>query len=82
MKTILMTCGETSGDEHGSRLVRQLKKLEPDRGIIAMGGEKLREAGAEVIFPMEKFAFMGFSEIITGLPRVLALEMRLKKLIS
>ncbi|MBN2185796.1 MAG: lipid-A-disaccharide synthase [Candidatus Krumholzibacteriota bacterium] len=81
MKSILMTCGETSGDEHGSLLVRELKALDPDRRIVAMGGEKLRSSGAEVLFPMEKFAFMGFSEIITGLPGVLALEMMLKKLI-
>ncbi len=81
MKTILMTCGETSGEEHAARLVRELKLLDPSCRILAMGGERLRESGAEIIFPMKEFAFMGFSEIIAGLPKILALEKKLKKLI-
>ncbi len=81
MKSILMTCGETSGDEHGSFLVTALKQLEPGIPIIAMGGEKLKSAGADILFPMKKYSFMGFSEIIAGLPRVLALEFKLKRLI-
>ncbi|MBN2071336.1 MAG: lipid-A-disaccharide synthase [Candidatus Krumholzibacteriota bacterium] len=82
MKSILMTCGETSGDEHGARLVAELKRLDPDRPIVAMGGKELAAAGARVIFPMEEFVFMGFSEIITGLPKIIALEKKLRRLID
>lgn len=82
MKTILMTCGETSGEENASYLVREILRIEPDCRILALGGERLAAAGAEVIFPMEKYAFMGFSEIIAGLPSILALEKELKRLLE
>ncbi|MBN1165243.1 MAG: lipid-A-disaccharide synthase [Candidatus Krumholzibacteriota bacterium] len=82
MKTILITCGETSGDHHASRLVRELKEAEPSCRVLALGGDNLAAAGAEILFPLEKFAFMGFSEIITALPRVLALERSLKRLLG
>ena len=82
MRTILVTCGETSGDEHASLLVRKILSIDPDCRVIAMGGEKLREAGAEVIFPLEQFAFMGFAEIISGIPRIISLERKLKRILG
>ena len=82
MRTILVTCGETSGDEHASLLVRKILSIDPDCRVIAMGGEKLREAGAEVVFPLEQFAFMGFAEIISGIPRIISLERKLKKILG
>jgi lipid-A-disaccharide synthase len=81
VKTILVTCGETSGDEHASLLVKKIRSLDPDCRVIAMGGERLREAGAEIIFPLEEFAFMGFAEIISGIPRIILLENKLKKIL-
>jgi lipid-A-disaccharide synthase len=79
MSTILMTCGETSGEENASYLVREILQADPGCRIIALGGERLAEAGAELLFPMEKYAFMGFSEIVAGLPSIMALEKGLKR---
>lgn len=81
MKTILLTCGETSGEHHAALVVSGLKRMDPSCRVLALGGCELREAGAEVVFPMEKFAFMGFSEIVSGLPRVLALERELRSML-
>lgn len=79
---ILLTCGETSGEYHAGLLVSELKKIENNCRIIALGGEKLRRAGAEVSFPMERYALMGFSEIISGLPGIISLERKLKAVIE
>lgn len=79
---ILLTCGETSGEYHASLLVRELKALEPDCRVISLGGKGLVNAGAEVSFPMERYAFMGFSEIVAGIPKILSLERELKALIN
>ncbi len=82
MKKILITCGETSGDHHGASLVSAIKALEPETEFIAMGGEAMAAAGADVRFPLEDYAFMGFSEVVRGLPRIRALERRLGDLLS
>ncbi|MCU0639147.1 MAG: lipid-A-disaccharide synthase [Candidatus Krumholzibacteria bacterium] len=79
MSTILMTCGETSGEENASYLVREILKAAPGCRVMAIGGKRLAQAGAELLFPMEKYAFMGFSEIVGGLPSIMALEKGLKR---
>lgn len=79
---ILLTCGETSGEYHAGLLVSELKKINPECRVIALGGNMLKNAGAEVSFPMERYAFMGFSEILFGLPKILSLERKLKAIIS
>ncbi len=82
MKTVLVTCGETSGEHHASRVVSELQRRDPSCRVIALGGRDLAEAGADVAFPMERFAFMGFLEVLSGLPRVLSLERKLKNLLK
>jgi lipid-A-disaccharide synthase len=81
-KRILLTCGETSGDHHAARLVQEMQRLEPDTSVVALGGPELERAGAEVAFRIDKYAFMGFSEIVKGLPHVLSLDRQLKKLLG
>ena len=82
MKTILITCGETSGDHHAAALISAIRSRAPDTRFIAMGGEAMAKAGADVRFSIEDYAFMGFSEIVTGLPRIRRLERRLGDLLS
>ncbi len=81
MKTILLTCGETSGDYHASLVVSQLKKLNSYR-VMAMGGERLKQAGAEILYSIDDYAFMGFAEVLRGLPRILSLEREIKSLLK
>ncbi len=82
MTRILLTCGETSGDHQASLVVREIKRLDPTCEVLALGGEELERAGARVDYSIEKFAFMGFSEILAGLPRILSLERKLKRLLK
>jgi len=79
---ILITCGETSGEYHAGKLISELKKKSPGSRIIALGGEMLERVGAEVSFPMERYSFMGFSEVLSGIPRILSLENELKSLMK
>jgi lipid-A-disaccharide synthase len=82
MKTILITCGETSGDHHAARLVSAIRSRDPEAGFIAMGGDELAASGARIRYPISEYAFMGFSEIITGLPRIRRLEKDLGDLLA
>lgn len=82
MTRILLTCGETSGDHQASLVVREIKRLDPGSEVIALGGGELEDAGARVDYSIDRFAFMGFAEVIAGLPRILSLERKLKRLLK
>ena len=67
VKKVLIAAGEASGDLHASCLVKAMRELEPDLHFYGMGGEKLREAGAQVIFDISKLSVMGITEVIRHL---------------
>lgn len=67
-----LIAGEASGDLHGSNLVKELRKLETDAEIRAWGGDRMRDAGAEVVKHYRDLAFMGFTEVIRNLPTIFA----------
>lgn len=48
-RDILFTAFEPSGDALAARLIAELKRRDPDRMIHALGGPKMRDAGAELI---------------------------------
>jgi lipid-A-disaccharide synthase len=81
-KTFLVTCGETSGEHHASRVACELKRREPDCRIVALGGDELESAGAEILFPLSEYAVMGFAEIVTHLPKMIGLERKLASLLG
>jgi lipid-A-disaccharide synthase len=66
-----LVAAEASGDLHAARLVRALRELGPCR-IRGVAGPALRDAGVECLVPAEDLAVLGFSEILTRLPRLLA----------
>lgn len=82
MTNILVTCGETSGEQHAARLVRELKALDPSCTVRALGGDALAKAGAEVMYPLERYAVMGFAEVLAKLPRFISLERSLRALLG
>lgn len=67
-KNILMIAGEVSGDLHGASLIRELKKLDSSLKIFGIGGNKMQAEGMELIYHIDKMAFLGFVEVIKHLP--------------
>ncbi len=63
--------GEASGDLHGSNLIREIKKLDPAASIRCWGGDKMREAGGELVKHYRDLAFMGFTEVLMNLRTIL-----------
>jgi lipid-A-disaccharide synthase len=80
--TILLTCGETSGEHHAARLVTEMRRLDPSCRVLALGGSELAKAGAEIVFPLERYAVMGFLEVFARLPRFISLERSIARLLS
>jgi len=59
--------GEASGDLHGSNLIRELKKLDDNAVIRCWGGDKMQQAGGELVKHYRDLAFMGFYEVLMNL---------------
>jgi lipid-A-disaccharide synthase len=80
--TILVSCGETSGDLHASTLVTELLKRLPEAKILALGGDRVARAGAELLYHVDDYSVIGFSGVLAHLPKFLRLERHLKRILS
>lgn len=63
--------GEASGDLHGSNLIRELKRKDPGAVFRCWGGDKMQEAGGEMVKHYRDLAFMGFAEVLLNLGTIL-----------
>ncbi|MFQ6674127.1 MAG: lipid-A-disaccharide synthase [Fidelibacterota bacterium] len=61
---IVVVAGETSGDLHGSSVVREIKRLRPGTTFWGIGGDLMEKAGVTLLEHVGKMAVMGFTEII------------------
>ena len=61
MKKLFIITGEYSGDRHGADVVREIKKLNPDIEIQAVGGENLQKEGVKLYCDHSKMSAMGFN---------------------
>jgi lipid-A-disaccharide synthase len=60
----LIIAGEASGDLHGSNLVSALKVLLPHARFSGMGGSRMRKAGVETLFGIERMGAVGVIEVL------------------
>ena len=67
-KNLMIIAGEVSGDLHGSLLVRELKKMENGLNIYGIGGDRMKAEGMELIYHINKMAFLGFAEVVKHFP--------------
>ncbi len=63
--------GEASGDLHGSNLVKELKKKDTGAIIRGWGGDRMQQAGTDLVKHYRDLAFMGFTEVIMNLRTIL-----------
>jgi lipid-A-disaccharide synthase len=78
---VMMIAGEASGDLHGAGVVREVKKRRPDADIFGVGGERMKEAGMDIVYPISRLSFMGFVEVMKNLHVVRELEQTLESLL-
>ena len=65
---LLIVAGEHSGDEHGARMVRELRAKQPGLVIAALGGPGLAAAGAQLLHDMTATSVVGFVEVLKNYP--------------
>lgn len=62
--------GEASGDLHGSGLIAQLRQIDTSATLCGMGGDKMKDAGCELVQHYQNMAFMGISAVLRNLDKV------------
>ena len=63
----LIIAGEASGDLHGAKLVQALLDVYPKARFTGMGGERMRDAGVNTLFGIERMGAVGLVEIFSDL---------------
>ncbi|KTC65842.1 lipid-A-disaccharide synthase (plasmid) [Legionella adelaidensis] len=63
-KHIVVVAGEESGDIHAASFISELRIKHPLLRITGIGGDHMKEAGAELISDLAKYGVTGFSEVI------------------
>jgi lipid-A-disaccharide synthase len=60
----MIIAGEASADLHGSKVIEALRRLDPDIQVYGMGGDHMRQAGAELIIDSSQLAVVGITEVL------------------
>ena len=59
--------GEASGDLHAANLVNEIIKLDQSAVFKGVGGEHMQKASVDILFGLDRLAFMGFYEVLKNL---------------
>ncbi len=68
MPRIMIVAGETSGDLHGSVLVREILQRDPGAEIVGIGGPRMAESGMTCFYSTNQMAILGFTEVVRHFP--------------
>ncbi len=72
-KTLMLVCGEPSGDLLGAQLMAGIKQLAGDGvKIVGVGGPAMAREGLVSLFSLDATAVMGLREVVPAIPRILA----------
>ena len=71
--------GETSGDNHASRVIQKIAELDINAQFRGMGGDKSQAAGQTLLIHQKEMAIMGFVEIISSLFKIFRNLKKIKK---
>lgn len=65
--TVFIIATESSGDNYGALLARQLRDLRPDCQLYGLGGGKMESAGVQLFRNMLEHSAVGFVEVVRSL---------------
>lgn len=78
-RRVMIIAGETSGDHHGARLVREMAQRDPDLEFCGIGGPQMQAAGVEILVDAGQLSVVGITEVFSKLPVVLREAGRVKR---
>ena len=81
-KNILIVAGESSGDLHGSNLIRAARRQHPELSFYGVGGQKMKQAGCDLLFSSDELAVMGLFEVFCQLPKIIRRFKQIKQILT
>ena len=78
-RRIALCAGEASGDLLGAGLIAALRDRFPEAQFAGIGGDAMRAAGFDAWHDASELSVMGFSEVLSHLPRLLRLRRALRE---
>lgn len=76
---LMIAAGEASGDLHAARLVSALRERHPDWRFFGCGGDRLEQAGCELLVHARELAVVGLFEVVRHLPGIYGRFRKLKQ---
>ena len=70
---IFISAGEPSGDLHAANLIHALRQRDPNIEVVGLGGDKMTEAGAQLIYPLVDLAVMWFLRVVLNINKFFAI---------
>ncbi len=80
MKKIFWIAGENSGDIHSAIILRELQNRGKDISVFGIGGPNMIKYNFTTIEPFERFAVMGFTEVVKHIFFFTKIYFRIKKI--
>ncbi len=69
-KNIFIIAGESSGDMHGSGLVKELSVLSPGIFFSGIGGPTMKKEGVDLLYDIKEVNFIGFSSVLRNIKKI------------
>jgi len=66
-KTLFLSVGEPSGDQHAGRLIREISRRQANVRFRGFGGEAMRDCGCVIDHDLTKMAVVGLLEVLPKL---------------
>ena len=70
-KNIFIIAGESSGDQHAAKYIKEHESLNSNIKFSAIGQTEIKKTGAEVIFNSEEISVVGIIEVISKYNKIL-----------
>jgi lipid-A-disaccharide synthase len=64
MKKIFILTGEPSGDKLASRVILDLKRINPNIEFLSVGGSNLKSLNIKSIYELKEITYMGFTSVL------------------
>jgi lipid-A-disaccharide synthase len=80
-RKVMIVAGESSGDLHGSNLIREAANKYSDLSFYGVGGQRMKDAGCQIVFSSEELSVMGVVEVIHHFPRIYRRFRQLKNIL-
>jgi len=69
-KKVMIVTGEASGDLHGAHLMEAVHRINPGNQFSGMGGEALKKAGMNLLYPNQSLSVVGITEVLLKLKAI------------